>query len=263
MTDAGRRVEDVALSRESLLRAAALEPRTKRELTAAVDSSRSTVDRGVRELLDAGLVARRDGRYEATIAGECALEAVESFHRRMEEVGGAVDVLNHLPADTPLDSTFLDGADVHATTPEMPDGVLQRLFDSVEEASSLRGVAPTALSGHLAGFYDAATAGGARIEMVVDDDVLDRLVAVPQTRDVLRDQLRNDRVTISRADVPFTFGLWITETEAGVVVYTDTGVRGIIVNDGDEAYSWAEDRFDEVAAAGTEFTPDGIEPDDG
>lgn len=262
MPDDGRRLEDVALSREPVLRALAIEPRTKRELTDALDSSRSTVDRAIRELLDVELVAYAEGRYAVTLPGECALDAVETFHRRTREVSDAVDVLGHLPPDTPLDSRFLDGADVYAPTPEMPDGVVQRLFDSVENASRLRGVAPVVLSSHLESFYDAAKTGDARIEMIIDGELLDQLVATPSTRDVLIAQLKDDRVTLSYADVPFSFGLWITETEAGVVVYSDTGVRGLVVNDGAEAYSWAERRFEDLRDDARTLTTEGIDPDE-
>ncbi|QIB75148.1 hypothetical protein GL213_04655 [Halogeometricum borinquense] len=262
MADDGRRIEDIALSREQVLRAVVLEAHSKRELTEVVESSRSTVDRAIRELLDVGLVTQRDGRYEATLAGECALEAVEAFHERMQQVSSARGVLGCLPPDTPLDSAFLDGADVYTTMPEMPDGVIQRLFESIEGACHLRGVAPAVLSGHLKPFYDAAKASDADVEMVLDSDVLDQLIAEPSTRDIFLSQLTDDRITISRGDVPFSFGLWITETEVGVVVYTDTGIRGVIVNDTDTAYSWAERQFEELSADASEITMSGIELDD-
>lgn len=254
----GRHIEEVVLSREGVLRAIVREPQTKRELTETVSSSRSTVDRAIRELLDAGLVRQAGGEYEATMAAECALDAVGAFHDRMRTVSDAVAALGHLPPDTPFDPVFLDGAEVQVTTPTMPDGVVERLFESIEDASHVRGIAPVVLSGHLQSFYDAAKEGEARIEMLIDGDVLDRMVASPSTRDILAAQLRDEQVSISRVDVPFSFGVWITEEEAGVVVYSDTGVRGIIVNDTDEAYAWAEQWFDDLSAAATALTVDGV-----
>jgi predicted transcriptional regulator len=254
----GRQIEAVVLNREDVLRAIVRQSRTKRELTEAVNSSRSTVDRAIRELLDAGLVRQTGGEYEATMAAECALDAVETFHGRMRTVSDAVAVLGHLPADTPFDPVFLEEAEVQVATPAMPDGVVQRLFESIESASYVRGIAPVVLSGHLQSFYEAAKAGDARIEMLIDGDVLDRMVASPNTRDILAAQLRDEQVSISRVDVPFSFGVWITEDEAGVVVYSDTGVRGIIVNDTDEAYAWAERWFDDLSAEATALTVDGV-----
>jgi predicted transcriptional regulator len=259
MPDDGRHVEAVVLSREGVLRAIVQEPRTKRDLTEVVSSSRSTVDRAIRELLDAGLVRQVDSEYEATMAAECALDAVETFHDRMRVVSDAVAALGHLPPDTPFDPTFLDGAEVQVTTPTMPDSVIQRLFESVESASHVRGIAPVVLSGHLQSFYEAAKGGEADIEMLIDGDVLDRMVASPNTRDILAAQLRDEQVTISRVDVPFSFGVWITEDEAGVVVYSDTGVRGIIVNDTEAAYAWAERWFENLSAEAAPLTAEGVE----
>ncbi|ELZ32801.1 hypothetical protein C474_05995 [Halogeometricum pallidum JCM 14848] len=261
MAGLGQSLEAVVTNREPMLRALVQGPLTKPELTEAVDSSRSTIDRAVRELVDAGLVRRADGRYEATLAGRSALDAVEAFHDRMRGVESAAGVLSHLGPDAPIDSDFLTGADVHVATPEMPDSVVQRLFDSVESATHLRGIAPVALSGHLRGFYEAARANDARVEMVINADVLDSLVATTSTRETLLAQLRDERVTILRGEVPFSFGLWLTETEAGVVVYSDTGVRGIIVNDTADACAWAETWFETLSTDARRLTPSGIEAD--
>ncbi|SFR55195.1 helix-turn-helix transcriptional regulator [Halogeometricum limi] len=258
MSKERRSLEDVVLTREDVLRAVVLEPRDKRELTEAVESSRSTVDRAIRELRDAGLVKRVDGRYEATVAGGCSLDAAEQFHERIRDVGDAVAVLNQLPVDGPLDRRFLADADAYAATPEMPDGVVQQLFDSVRTAKRLRGIAPVVLSGHFEGFYEAATAGDTQVEMLISDSVVSQLVSTAATRAVFLEQLRDENVTISRAEIPFSFGLWVTEWEAGILVYTDTGVGGLLRNDSDEAVAWAESVFADLAADADRITPDGI-----
>ncbi|MDS0299484.1 hypothetical protein NDI76_12100 [Halogeometricum sp. S1BR25-6] len=262
MTVSGRSLEAMVTNREPILRALVRGPLNKPELTEAVDSSRSTVDRAIRELVDAGLVGRADGRYEATLAGRSALDAVEAFHDRMHGVESAAGVLSHLGPDEPINPDFLAGADVHVATPEMPDGVVERLFDSVEAATHLRGIAPVALSGHLNGFYEAARSNDARVEMLIDADVLDSLVATASTRETLLAQLRKERVTILRGEVPFSFGLWLTEAEAGVVVYSDTGVRGVIINDDAEACAWAETIFETLSAEAQRLTASGIATDD-
>ncbi|MDS0294456.1 helix-turn-helix transcriptional regulator [Halogeometricum luteum] len=262
MTGLGRSLEAVVTNREPILRALVRGPLNKPELTEAVDSSRSTVDRAIRELVDAGLVGRADGRYEATLAGRSALDAVEAFHDRMRGVESAAGVLSHLGPDAPIDPDFLVGADVYVATPEMPDGVVQRLFDSVEAATHLRGIAPVALSGHLNGFYEAARANDARVEMLIDAGVLDSLVATASTRETLLAQLRDDRVTILRGEIPFPFGLWLTESEAGVMIYSDTGVRGVIVNDTDDACAWAETWFERLSAEARTLTASGVAADD-
>ena len=262
MTGPGRPLEAMVTNRESVLRAVVGAPMNKRELTEAVDSSRSTVDRAIRELVDAGLVTRVEGAYEATLAGRFALGAVEAFHDRMRGVDAATDVLSHLPPDAPIDSAFLDGADVRVATPEMPDGVVQYLFDSVRSAERLRGVVPVALSGHLNGFYSSSRANDTRVEMLVDTDVLDSILSTASVREGFLDRISDERVTVLYDDVPVTFGLWLTDAEAGVMVYSDTGVHGVVLNDTDEACAWAEGLFEDLCADARRLTPADIAADD-
>lgn len=235
---------------------------SKRELTETVDSSRSTVDRALRELLDADLVARTDGRYEATLAGRTALDAVETFHSRMDVMATAANVLSYLPPDAPIDSAFLDGADVRVPTPEMPDGIVQHLFESVRSAEHLRGVVPVALSGHLDGFYASSRANDTRVEMLLDTDVLDSILATASVREGFLDRLHDERVTVLYDDVPVTFGLWLTEAQVGVMIYSDTGVRGVILNDTDDARAWGERLFEDLCADARRLTPSDIAADD-
>ncbi|UVE50270.1 hypothetical protein KU306_15435 [Haloferax larsenii] len=250
----GNSLSQLLVRRETFIRALAAQPRDKRTLAADLDTSRSTVDRVVRECVNAGIVEQDGGVYELTLTGQCALEVFDRFERATRGVEDAHDLLAMLPADAPLDPVFLSGADVYTSTPELPDSVLQRLFESIENAGHLCGVAPVALAGQLRPYYEAATAGGTTVEMVIDTELFDRLLATPDSRAVIAEQLENDAVDIYRTPVPFGFGLWVTERDAGIVVYTDTGVGGIARNDHEGALAWATDLFESLRADATEVT---------
>jgi hypothetical protein len=54
-------------------------------------------------------------------------------------------------------------------------------------------------------------------------------------------------VRLYRASIPFSFGLWIAdEDEVGIVVFTEQGLGGILVNDIDDALDWATDQYERV-----------------
>jgi DNA-binding IclR family transcriptional regulator len=69
----GDNVVDVAARREAVSDLLRDGPMAKRDVIAATDHSRSTVDRAVAELRAAGLVTERAGGYETTPPGVLAL----------------------------------------------------------------------------------------------------------------------------------------------------------------------------------------------
>ncbi|RDZ63388.1 hypothetical protein C5B90_09575 [Haloferax sp. Atlit-12N] len=249
----------LVVRRSSFVRSLAERPRDKRELADDLDTSRSTVDRVVRELLDAGLAERSDGQYRLTCVGRRALDAYDECLDSLRGVHAARDLLSMLPADAPLDPAFLTGATVHTSTPNIPDSAIQELFSSIEHAERVYGVAPVALVGQLRPFYETATAGGTVVEMIIADELFDRLVAVPTSRAVIEDQLRHESVTLYRGEVPFRFGLWVTESEAGIVIYTDTGVGGVARNDTEAAVEWANEQFETLRENAERLTLDSLD----
>lgn len=234
------------LRRSALLRALASESRDKRVLAEDLDISRSTVDRALRELTTAQFVTYRDGVYTITLTGQCVLDAFDNCKETFNGVMDAQELLMMLPADAPVAPAFLRDASIYTSTPDIPDGVINELFESVEQADYLYGIAPVALAGQLRAFYDAANAGGTYVEMIIDDELFDNLLRSPDSRQVMVDAIRRERTNIYLADIPFGYGLWAVDDEAGMVVYTDTGVGGIALNDTDEAVSWAKSKFGEL-----------------
>ncbi|KAB1187990.1 MULTISPECIES: winged helix-turn-helix domain-containing protein [Haloferax] len=239
----GEELLDLLVHRSRFVEALAERPRDKRTLAEDLDTSRSTVDRVLRDLQRVGFVRKQQGDYELTVVGRCALESFERYERAIHGVSNAQDLLRMLPRDAPLDPALFAGARVFTSSPDIPDGVIQELFTSVEEGERLYGIAPVAITGQLEPFYDAATAGGTEVEMIVANELLRKLLDAPRSRAVMVEQLQKDAVNIYRAEIPFGFGLWAVDDEAGIVVYTDTGVGGLALNDDPEAISWVTDCF--------------------
>jgi len=239
-------VADALAKRRDLLAALCEGPTRKPALVETLGLPRTTLDRGVRELVDAGLAERADGGVRATGLGREALAARDEYRDRLDGLVRAAALFEPLPTETSLDRRFLAGAEVSRPEPSAPDRVVARLLESVRNADEVRGVAPVALAGHLEPFDRAATAGGTVPELVVTPDVLDHLVEVRGER--FRESLRDGDLAFYRAAVDVPFGVWIADgddesAEAGVVVYTDTGVGGVAVNGRPEAVSWARERY--------------------
>jgi len=54
-------------------------------------------------------------------------------------------------------------------------------------------------------------------------------------------------VDVLRASIPFSYGLSIFDHDrAGITIFTEQGIAGLIVNDTDDALSWAEKQYERV-----------------
>jgi len=65
--------------------------------------------------------------------------------------------------------------------------------------------------------------------------------------DLIHQAVTDSPISFYTADVPDEFGLWIADHDhVGVLVFGESGVRGILVNDTDAALRWAEDQYEQV-----------------
>jgi len=113
----------------------------------------------------------------------------------------------------------------------MPDAVMQRLLDSVEHATEVCVATPVVVTGFAEKFYECVRIGeSASLEMILPAQVFEQVHAAFPT---LTNELMNDgNVCLYRASIPFSFGLWIADAdEVGIVVFTEQGLAGILVND--------------------------------
>jgi len=241
----GRELERVLLRRQEVLNALVRESRTKPELVAQLDIPRSTLDDIVRDLSDAGLVAYVDGRWQSTPVGSCARGIYQSYAERMQGLAEAVTVLEGSDV-TEIDCAMLDGCTVFENDGVLPDKVVIEFLDRLRSADTLHGLVPRALAGHVPTTHEAMLDGTlTTTEMVFEPTVYEKVVEMYP--DQMRDELERDHVDHYLAEIPVSFGLWIADDEnAGAMIYSDEGVRGIIVNDSDAAVEWARDTYEQA-----------------
>lgn len=236
----------VLLKRHECLRELNCEPQPKSKLVESLDTPRSTLDDIVRELENADLVEYRDGEWQLTPAGQFSLE----FHNRyLDGLGSlteAIAVINKLPRTTPVEARFITGAEVHVATSPVPDEVMHVFLSAVESATHFRGVTPLAMVGYADSFYRAATNGSnAQLEVVLSNETFERLQML--NPDATAEAIADEDTCLYIADVPVTFSLWIADNDqAGIIVYADKGIQGILINNTNDALDWANEQYNHI-----------------
>jgi len=241
-----RDVATLLLNRYTILRALDASPRTKQELLREVEISRSTLDRVMRRLEKAGIVVYTDGEWHLTVYGRCVFALHQRYREQLSGLREAASLVDVPSEETPLDCSILIDADVYSSDGAIQEDVMQVLLDAAKDATRFRMFTPRVLAAHVEPFYENALIGDdPRVELVVPMSLFDQLRAY--FPDLIHEAVTDSPISFFTADVPDAFGLWIADHDhVGVLVFGESGVRGILVNDSDAALRWAEDQYEQV-----------------
>lgn len=217
----------------------------KPDLEAELDVSRSTIDRGIRELEQRALVERANGGYRRTLAGALALEEYDRLRERADGLARGGELLAALDRDADLDSAMLADATIVERERTAPYRPVEELYDIVDAATSVRAFDLT-VHPQQVDTYRRNVEGGMEAELVLTTEVVERLVA--DHANEFEETVDTDRVGLWQATEELPYGLVIAETPDGpvaaVMIYSDQGVVGCIRNDHPEAVVWARRRFE-------------------
>jgi len=251
---------DIISRREDVLDELTRGPLHKRDLVECLDSSRSTVDRAIRELEETPLVERRDGGYVATFAGRLALECYREYRRKTKQIFDAEAALAPLPRDCDLPLEFVGGAEIRVATDPAPYRLLERVLGTVRDADEIRTLLPVLYDSRFIECCYEHTVGEQRpAELVVDEPVVETV------REDFSNQLEEtatcDWFTLRTGPTP-SYGLLLTthgcKMSATVLVFGESlgPVHAVLQTDDPGAVQWAEERFERAVDASVDVTRD-------
>ncbi|MFC4407573.1 tetratricopeptide repeat protein [Haloarchaeobius iranensis] len=228
-------------------------PAHKPDLVESLDHSRSTVDRAVKELDEAGLVTRETEGYVTTQAGRLAAERYRSFLLDQQQILAARDVLEAIPPDRPVPLELVTRATEAST--DGPYRLFEHLAARLRDADRYRAVVPHfADSRHLRLCHARAVRDGTPVTVHTSADELSRLrEEFPYMVAELAD---SSAFSARTGDVP-PVGLVLTdapETAVTLVAYGGDDVAGFLHTDDEDAVAWAEQRYESIAADTHEAT---------
>ncbi|MFC7115223.1 hypothetical protein ACFQH2_10055 [Natronoarchaeum sp. GCM10025703] len=112
------------------------------------------------------------------------------------------------------------------------------------------------MSGYADTVPEQAAETDTTVELVMTEDIYEQLTTLypPDNRPAAqRESLR-----VFHGPIPYEYGLWIgDDSHAGLVVYTDQGINGLIINESDAAVEWATEQYEQVRERATPVTEQG------
>ena len=262
---------EVVSKRADFVDALADRPAEKRDLVDRVGVSRSTVNRAIWDLEEAGLVEDADGEYRLTVSGRLLHEQYDRYEAEATAIAAANGLLQYLPQSTLINVDFLRGADVFTVADPAPHVPATVLTEVIGDAESVRGVSRS----HAAPTVDEAlrdvVARGGTIEVVFRDGVFDQIrsmydwvtdrVASGDYRPHVVDDLPYGLVIAEQAakqpaaSEPSSADTPADRTVYCLVVHDEReSLAGIIVNDTDVAVEWATDVFERYRSEAASVT---------
>lgn len=256
-------------------------PRQKCELARELAESRSTIDRALRELEDAGFVEREETGYRTSLAGELALAEYDRYTARLDGLVELQPMIDGLPTDEPLDGAVFEGADASLPDQCSPHEPVEALATFLSQAEHARVFGTAVLPQHVDLYYERIVEEDMTADFVLSEGVVEWLLS--RREEQAMGILRAEGVTAAETTTDLSFSFVISErgetTEreessgsgvhhgesdrvggvsgnadstrpkrsVGVMLYEESSLVGFVHNDAREAVAWADALFERIA----------------
>lgn len=235
--------------RVAMLRALRDEPRRPASLTAAVDATRTTIQRILAGFRERDWVIKRDAAYHVTPTGQRVHDAYEELLdevERADRYGQFAADLERVGADFP--PSAIAAGELTVATDRNPLAAVDRLTELLRDGSGteIRAVSPIVIQRFNEAAANALDAG-AEIELVIDRDVVDTSIAEfgPATDRALND----DDATVYVSPEPIEYGLFRYDDVACVTAYDQrNNPRCVLESTESTVVEWVDDRFESFVA---------------
>lgn len=248
----GGELREVLSKRHIVLEALLDDWKTRPQLVDELNYSRSTIDRAIDDLCDAGCIERTGSEFRATFPGKLALETHQQYQNKTKLIQQETDLLANLSFDSPLDHSFLDGAQIYssATTPGVAD---QPVYDLLPSATKFTGISPVIYREYLEALTDRLHDGGFDLEVIATTELLESMQE--NYADEFASLAEFNSIDVYVIDEFPSHSLWVlyqdSATYAGMAIFDEGGKKGSIINDSDEAVAWVENQYRQYRDAST------------
>lgn len=218
----------------------------KRTLVADLDCSRSTVNRGIRELESLDLVEYVDGGYRLSSLGELVAadfaELAETIELRLQ----FQPFLKWMPEDAfDLELDLLRDAELLLPKPGDPYAMVNRHVAGLEHADRFLGILPVTGLHAYKMLRTRVVENGAWVEAVVTPEVSNTLQSDPDYAGLTEDMSETGRYKLYRydGDIQYFIGLLNDTVQIGVDEAGEP--RALVETTNPKVRDWAETTFEE------------------
>ncbi|MCT9098287.1 tetratricopeptide repeat protein [Haloarchaeobius sp. HME9146] len=237
-------------------------PAHVRDLTDSLGVSRSTVNRGVRELSEAGWIRRTTEGYAVTTAGALVLNDHRNHRAALEAVQSNQGVFEPLPPETPLEPGILADATIDRSDEYRQYELIGKIHDLLGRAESFRALWPVANDDRSLTEVAAVADRGGEFAIAAEPELTARL---RETKGVA-EGVDAGTVTVEPHDsLPECLGVIDCVTDSDrrlmLVLYSPNGgIHAVVETETESARRWTDDLFRRYLGTGATV---GVSPNGG
>lgn len=218
---------------------------TRYTLRDDLDCARTTVDRNLDRLVEAGWIVETEGEYAITTAGELVLERAQAFVETVSVASRLQPILRWLPREE-LDVDVRHFADATVTVADegQPIAMVDRHTRAVKRASNARMVLPVVSPQGLQAQYEHNDVAELDVEIVVTPTVREVLTSDPEFADVIGEFRAAGALDVYVTEEPIPFYLGLLDGTVQIGVDDDGHPRGLLESRDQHVREWATRRFE-------------------
>jgi predicted transcriptional regulator len=225
---------------------------TKYELRERLDCSRTTVDRNLEHLQEAGWIEQAPGGYELTTCGEIVVEQATAYLETVTAAKRLQPILRWLPRDE-LDIDVRHFADAEITTASdgQPMAMVDRHVQAVSRTPTARMVLPVASPQGLKAQVENFSLSELSVTVVVPPAIADAFLNDSQFADTIASMREAGAIDVSVTEKSIPYYLGILDDIVQIGVDEDGQPRGLLESAAEPVREWAEQTFESYKQAAT------------
>ena len=225
------------------------EPLYPRDLVEELELSRSTITRALGTLEELDLVEKQNGKYVATRFGELSVRRFQNYRTEIKTLVSTKSLVQAFPEADPPPIELIEGADIVLRSEHgafKPPEVVEKTMR--ENKRDTIAYFPTIINPNLPRvWYRNAVDIGNEMAIVLNEETYNRLKT--EYDDELSTIAARSASSLYVGDGP-AFGLICVDTDDGftvlIVIYSEGGIEGTIVNQSIELHKWVKGLFDRI-----------------
>lgn len=240
-------VIDVLGQRVSFLECVQEGEKDKRTLVDSLEFSRSTVDRGVRELEALGFLTFGNDGYEPTTCGRMAAEGYRQFEHQVRTLLEFQPLLQWIDFDDcDFDLRWLVDATLYTPERGDPYAMINRHVQLVKQATTGRFLLPYVGQHATEAAHESVHQHDGEHELIVAPSVVETFQTNPTYAEMIEKITEVGSVHVFVYDEPFPYSLAIIDDEiVQIVADENEEPRALLESNTPEIREWAHQKFEE------------------
>lgn len=222
-------------------------PADTRTLVDNLDISRSTINRGLRDLQTWDLIEFQNGEYSITYSGQLATQKFDHFRTCIDQINKLNPILKHLPMTEPTVpiEALASGTLVLADTAR-PYAPATHHSETLANANTVRLLRPFLGVTTLDVICEQAKPHEQSYEIIARPTIADELFTALETQQALRELQDSNALElfVSEAETPYFLGILDQQVQLGIENERGTP-HALLETDNLDVYEWADEKYKE------------------